>query len=61
MALYFLFWSSRQSGGLIISGQEVGCVLGQLGDCNQAGKVSKIRTFVVELDEAVVLGVISLP
>ena len=31
----------------------------ELGDCDQAGQVAQVGAFVVELDETVVLGVVS--
>jgi hypothetical protein len=59
--LDFLFGTGRKGGCLLLLGQQVGRVLGQLGYGDEAGEVAEVGTLVVELDETVVLGVVSAP
>jgi hypothetical protein len=61
LSFNFLLGSGRQGWSFVITSKEVGRILRQLGDCNKACQVSEIGAFVVELDESIMLGVISLP
>jgi len=54
-------WTSRQCWTLfvIIIGEDVWWFLWKFRYCDEAGEVTQIRAFIVELDEAVVLLIIS--
>ncbi|CAG9945583.1 unnamed protein product [Clonostachys rosea f. rosea IK726] len=58
--LNLLLGSGRKGWGILVLGQQVGRFLWQLRDRDEAGEVSQVGTLVVELDESVVLGTVSL-
>jgi len=55
-----LLGAGGECRGVLVLGEQVGRVLGQLRDGDEAGEVAEVGAFIVELDEAVVLSVVSL-
>jgi hypothetical protein len=59
LSLDLLLWSRRERGGVIVLSQEVWRVLRKLGNGDKTGKISKVRALIVELDQTIMLCVVT--